>query len=78
MRIGIYDISESYLIPPPNLSCKTEKSYIKCKDKYHVYGSTVECVPYIMPNPNFGVCAQASAWIVLKILDNLSNGIVKS
>ncbi len=73
----VYDISESYLIPPPNLSSKTEKSYIKCKDKYHVYGSTVECVPYIMPNPNFGVCAQASAWIVLKILDNLSNGIVK-
>ncbi len=71
------EISEMYLKEPSHL---TEKNYcyITCKKMYYAYGYAIECVPYIMPNPYFGVCAHASIWICLKVLENLSDGIVES
>jgi len=76
-RMHHSEVSETYLKEPEHIAEKNY-CYITCKRMYHVYGYDIECVPYIMPNPYFGVCAHASIWICLKVLENLSNGIVES
>ncbi|KXB07763.1 hypothetical protein AKJ51_00180 [candidate division MSBL1 archaeon SCGC-AAA382A20] len=62
------NISETYLKPPSQMS-EDNNFYIKCLGNHEVYGSEVNCVPYINPNPYFGVCAQAALWICFKILE---------
>lgn len=63
-------LSETYLIPPRRMSKKSKTHFIKCLSKYNVYGSKVDCVPYIMPDSTLGMCIQASLWISLTILNN--------
>jgi len=62
------EVSETYLIPPKSLS-PSNGAYIKCLNEYNVYGETVKCTPYIMPESIFGMCIHASIWICLRILE---------
>ncbi|MCS4541696.1 MAG: hypothetical protein HY929_05170 [Euryarchaeota archaeon] len=71
------NISETYL-KPPNQMNEGNYNYITCLNTYDAYGQKVKCVPFIMPNPDFGMCAQASVWICLKILEGKSRGAVPS
>lgn len=71
------EISETYLREPSYMA-ENNYFFLKCKHEYHEYGFSIACVPFIMPNPYFGVCAQASVWISLKILERLSEDVVKS
>lgn len=71
------EVSETYLREPPHMT-EDNYFYLKCKDKYDEYGFSISCIPFIMPNPYFGVCAQAAVWISLKILERLSSNAVKS
>lgn len=71
------EVSEAYLQEPPHMT-KDKHFYIKCKNQSNEYGLSIPCVPFIMPNPYFGMCAQAAVWISLKILEALSDGAVKS
>lgn len=71
------NISETYLAPPPNMDEKNN-CFIKCLGNYDAYGTSVTCVPYIMPNPYFGVCIQAAVWICFKILEEKSGRIVSA
>ena len=71
------EISEMYIKPPKHMT-KDNGYYIKCLCDTNAYGNGIGCVPFIMPNPYFGVCAQASVWIALKCLENRSNGAVES
>lgn len=71
------EISECYLSCPSNMN--VENGYfIKCPGSYEEYEELIECVPYIMPESVCGMCAQGATWISLKILENLSDGSVKS
>lgn len=71
------ELSECYIKPPKAL-LNDRKCFIKCLDRYIEYGKEVECVPYIMPEGMLNVCAQASIWICLKIIESLSGGNVVS
>ncbi|MDR2719922.1 MAG: hypothetical protein LBC03_03860 [Nitrososphaerota archaeon] len=63
------EVAETYLCPPKKLTSPYD-AYIKCMGEYNVYGETVKCVPFIMPDCIFGMCAHASIWICLSILEN--------
>lgn len=71
------EISETYLKPPKTLSSENGV-YIKCLDTYDIYGESVECVPFIMPETIFGMCIHASIWICLKILEKKGRMIEKA
>jgi hypothetical protein len=64
------EVSETYLIPPYHMENK-KKVDLKCLGTHYVYGETVKCIPYIMPETIFGMCIHGSIWICLKILENL-------
>ncbi len=76
-RMHHSEISEMYIREPPDIT-EDSHCYLTCKKRYQAYGFVIDCVPYIMPNPYFGVCAHASVWICLKVLENLSDGVVES
>lgn len=69
-------VSETYLKPPLYMT-PTNKYYLTCKHVFYDYGEEIDCVPYIMPESIFGMCIQASTWIVLKILNRISYDNVK-
>jgi hypothetical protein len=71
------NISETYLRPPDHMTEKN-RYYLKSLKKHDAYGTEVNCVPYITPNPYFGVCAQAALWICFKILERASGGSVSA
>jgi len=71
------EISEMYIKPPKHMA-EDNGYYIKCLCDVNAYGNWIKCVPFIMPNYYFGVCAQASVWIALKCLENKSGRNVKS
>jgi len=70
-------VSETYLAPPPE---QTEENgyYWKCLVQAREYDEEpIDCVPFIMPEGNFGMCIHGSIWIVLKNLEIQSNGVVE-
>lgn len=71
------DVSETYIRPPIHMT-EDNGYYIKCCYTTNAYSNKIKCVPFIMPNPYFGVCAQAAVWIALKCLENVSTLSVKS
>ncbi len=71
------EVSECYLTPPSELT-EDQQVFIKCGRKMKQYGLDVDCVPFIMPEGTLNVCAQASTWICLKILENISKRFVQS
>lgn len=73
----IYDISEFYVSPPEQLN-DPSKAFVKCMDFHDCYGYSIKCTPFIMPNPFFGVCGEAAAWICLKTLNEFSGHYVPS
>jgi len=68
------ELTETYLAPPKIMTQHPNRYFIKCKRKFEEYGETIDCVPFIMPETIFGMCAQGSIWICLKILENMSKG----
>ena len=65
------ELSETYLRPPDTLM-DGKTNFVTCLGSYDQYAQLVECVPFIMPEGTLNVCAQASTWIILKIIENLS------
>jgi len=71
------DVSETYIRPPTHMT-EDNGYYIKCHCNTNAYSNRIKCVSFIMPNPYFGVCAQASVWIALKCLEHVSTLTVRS